>query len=138
MPISWRLGCTSGPGSNSPGRRVCWSPRLSPDGRYLAALSQDSSTLTPYDFRTQQWANWLTEPANIAFPTWSRRSVYFDNFLQRHPASRRFKLGDTHSEELFSLSGLRRFSAASGTWGGMAPDNCSMAQEIFPLELQLR
>jgi hypothetical protein len=65
-------------------------------------------------------------------------------FSSAYPASRRFKFGDTHSEELFSLSGLRRFSAASGTWGGMAPDNSRLyvrdlgSQEIFSLELQLR
>lgn len=129
-----------------PGSEGLFSPRLSPDGRYLAALSQDSSTLKLYDFRTLQWANWFTEPGNIAFPTWSKdsRSIYFDNFLSDHPASRRVKLGDTHSEELFSLSGLRRFSAASGTWGGMAPDNSRLSvedlssREIYALELQLR
>jgi len=129
-----------------PGSEGLFSPRLSPDGRYLAALSQDSSTLKLYDFRTQQWANWLTEPRDIAFPTWSKdsRYVYFDNFLSDHATSRRVKLGDTHSEELFSLSGLRRFSAASGTWGGMAPDNSRLyvedlsSQEIYSLELQLR
>ncbi len=132
--------------SQFPGSDGLFSPRLSPDGRYLAALTQDSVTLKLYDFRTRAWTNWLTEPGNIAYPTWSKdsRYLYFDNFLTDHPTSRRLKLGDTRSEELFSLSGLRRFQGTpSGTWGGMAPDNSRLyvqdlsAQEIYSLQLQL-
>ncbi len=132
--------------SEFPGSQGLFSPRISPDGHYLAALSQDSSTLKLYDFRTQKWTDWFTEPGNIAYPTWSKDSqyLYFDNFMTDHPTSRRVKLGDTHSEELFSLSGLRRFSGtASGTWGGLAPDNSRLyvqdlsTQEIYSLQLEL-
>ena len=129
-----------------PGSEGLFSPRYSPDGRYLAALTQDSSTLMLYDFRTRQWSKWLTERGNVAFPTWSKdgRYIYFDNFLTDHPTARRVKLGDTSSEELFSLSGLRRFhSAPSGTWGGLAPDDSRLyvqdlsVQEIYSLQLEL-
>ncbi len=132
--------------SQFPGSDGLFSPRISPDGRYLAALTQDSGTLKLYDFNTKTWTNWLSEPGNIAYPTWSKdsRYLYFDNFLTDHPTSRRLKLGDTHSEELFSLSNLRRFQGtASGTWGGMAPDSSRLyvqdlsAQEIYSLQLQL-
>ncbi|HEY4979520.1 MAG TPA: protein kinase [Candidatus Acidoferrum sp.] len=132
--------------SQVPGSDGLFSPRLSPDGHFLAALTQDSSTLKLYDFRTQTWTSWLTEPGNIAFPTWSKdsRYLYFDNFLTDHPTCRRLKLGDSHSEELFGLSGLRRFSGTySGTWGGLAPDNSRLyvedlsTQELYALQLQL-
>ncbi len=132
--------------SDFPGSQGLFSPRVSPDGHYLAALSQDSSTLKLYDFRTQRWTNWLTEPGNIAYPTWSKDSqyLYFDNFMTDRPTARRIRLGDAHSEELFSLSGLRRFSGtASGTWGGLAPDNSRLyvqdlsTQEIYSLQLQV-
>ena len=132
--------------SEFPGSQGLFSPRISPDGLYLAALSQDSSTLKLYDFRSQKWTDWLTEPGNIAYPTWSKDShyLYFDNFMTDHPTSRRVKLGSTHSEELFSLSELRRFFGTnSGTWGGMAPDNSRLyvqdlsTQEIYSLQLQL-
>ncbi len=132
--------------SQFPGSDGLFSPRLSPDGRYLAALTQDSGTLKVYDYRTKSWTVWLTEPGNIAYPTWSEdsRYLYFDNFLTDHPTSRRIKLGETQSEERFSLSGLRRFQGtASGTWGGMAPDSSRLyvqdlsAQEIYSLQLQL-
>jgi serine/threonine protein kinase/Tol biopolymer transport system component len=132
--------------SEFPGSQGLFSPRISPDGFYLAALSQDSSRLKLYDFRVQKWTDWLTEPGNITYPTWSKdsRYLYFDNFMTDHPTSRRVKLGETHSEELFGLSGLHRFSGTnSGTWGGMAPDNSRLyaqdlsTQEIYSLQLQL-
>jgi eukaryotic-like serine/threonine-protein kinase len=132
--------------SEFPGSQGLFSPRVSPDGLYLAALSQDSSSLKLYDFRSRKWTDWLTEPGNIAYPTWSKdsRYLYFDNFMTDHPTSRRVKLGSTHSEELFSLSELHRFFGThSGTWGGMAPDNSRLyvqdlsTQEIYSLKLQL-
>lgn len=129
-----------------PGSEGIFSPRCSPDGRYLAALSQDSSTLMLYDFQSQKWSAWLTEPGNIAFPTWSKdsRSLYFDNFLTDRPAARRVKLGENHSEELFSLAGLQRLTGTpSGTWGGIAPDESHLyvqdvsVQEVYALQLHL-
>jgi eukaryotic-like serine/threonine-protein kinase len=122
-----------------------FSPRLSPDGTLLAALSQDSSTLMLYDFASGKWTKWLTEPGNIAFPTWSKDSkyLYFDNFMTDHPTCRRVKLGRTQSEMLFSLAGLNRNSTtASGTWGGLAPDDSRLyiedrsVQEIYALQLR--
>ena len=146
-PVSiFILDLTTHQRSEFPGSQGLFSPRISPDGSYLAALSQDSGTLKLYDFRSQKWMDWLTEPGNIAYPTWSKdsRYLYFDNFMTDHPTSRRVKLGSTHSEELFSLSGLHRFfGTASGTWGGMAPDNSRLyaqdlsTQEIYSLQLQL-
>jgi len=132
--------------STLPGSEGVFSPRCSPDGRYLAALSEDSSTLLLYDFRSQKWSKWLTEPGNVSFPTWSKDSqyLYFDNFLTEHPAARRVKLGESHSEELFSLAGLHRHSGTpSGSWGGLAPDDSRLyvedlsVQEIYSLQLDL-
>ena len=133
--------------STFPGSEGLFSPRRSPDGRYLAALTRDSRSLMLYDFRVQKWSKWLTEPGNIAYPTWTRDSayVYFDNFLSDHPTARRVKLGAGQSEELFSLSELHRFqSMVSGIWSGLSPDNFRLyardlsAQEIYALDLETR
>jgi Tol biopolymer transport system component len=122
-----------------------FSPRRSPDGHYLAALSQDSSALVLYDFRTQRWARWLTEPGNIAYPTWSKdgKYIFFDNFLTDHPTARRVKLGSHTSEELYSLSGLQQFQAiTSGIWSGSSPDGSRLytqdlsVQEIYALDVE--
>lgn len=142
----WLRDLTTQQVSKFPGSDDLFSPRLSPDGKYLAALSQDSTTLLRYDFRSQKWSKWITERGNISFPTWSKDSqyVYFDNFLTDHPTSRRVKLGETQSEELFSLANLNRhMGSTSGTWGGLAPDGSRLyvedlsVQEIYALDLRL-
>jgi eukaryotic-like serine/threonine-protein kinase len=62
--------------STVPGSEGLYAPRWSPDGRYLAALSDDSQKLLRYDFATQTWTNWITEPGSIALPTWSKDGKY--------------------------------------------------------------
>jgi serine/threonine protein kinase/Tol biopolymer transport system component len=133
--------------STIPGSENLFSPRLSPDGRNLAALSRDSSTLMLYDFHLQKWSKWLTERGNIAYPSWTKDSsyIYFDNFLTDHPTARRVKLGATHSEELFGLAELPRFQGmVSGVWSGLSPDNFRLyardlsTQEIYALDLEAR
>jgi Tol biopolymer transport system component len=128
-----------------PGSQGLFSPRWSPDGRFLAALTTDSTTLLLYDFATQKWSKWLTEPGNVSYPTWSRdsRYLYFDNFLTDQSAAHRVKLGETKSESLYSLSDLRRLQTTlSGTWSGTAPDGSRLyvqdlsVQEVYALEVE--
>jgi len=128
-----------------PGSEGVFSPRRSPDGRYLAALTPDSQTLMLYDFQSQKWTKWLTEPGNISYPTWSKdsRYVYFDNFLTSQPTARRVKVGDTKVESLYSLSGLRRLQTTpSGTWSGTTPDGSRLyvqdlsVQEVYALDVE--
>ena len=98
-----------------------------------------------YEFATQKWSKWVTESGNIAYPSWSKdgKSIYFDNFFTDHPTSRRIKLGDARSEELFSLAGIHRYQGtSSGTWSGLAPDGSKLyvqdlsAQEIYALDVE--
>ena len=128
-----------------PGSQGLFSPRWSPDGRYLAALTPDSTTLMLLDFTTQKWSKWLTEPGNLSYPTWSKdsRSLYYDNFLSDHSAAHRVKLGETKSELLYSLSDLRRLQTTlSGTWSGTAPDGSRLyvqdlsVQEVYALDVE--
>ena len=59
-----------------PGSQKLFSPRWSPDGRYLAAMPSDSSALLLFDFQTQRW----TELARGTFgwPNWAAdgKSIY--------------------------------------------------------------
>ena len=43
-----------------PGSKGLFSPRWSPDGRHLVALSHDSLRLLLYDFASQQWRPLVT------------------------------------------------------------------------------
>jgi Tol biopolymer transport system component/predicted Ser/Thr protein kinase len=130
--------------STLPGSTGLFSPRWSPDGRYLAASSvEGSKKLMLYDFRTQKWSEWLTEANNVSYPSWSAdsRYVYYDNLATENPKCRRAKLGENHPEELFSLNSLRRYMGPWGEWGGMGPDDSRLfvrdvsTQDIYALDV---
>jgi Tol biopolymer transport system component len=88
------------------GSQGLYSPRWSPDGRYLIANDANGSKkLMLYDFQTAKWSNWMTEAADINFPQWSRdsKSVYYSNYVTAHPKFHRIRLGENHSEDLFGV-----------------------------------
>ena len=64
--------------TNVPGSTGSYSPRWSPDGRYIAALSRDSLSLKIFDTRTERWSV-IKANEDFAFPEWSRDSrwIYF-------------------------------------------------------------
>ena len=51
-----------------------FSPRWSPDGLYIAALTSDSSTLRLFDLKTQKWAE--IAKGSFGWPTWSNDGKY--------------------------------------------------------------
>ena len=130
--------------STLPGSKGLFSPRWSPDGRYLAALTvEGSKKLMLYDFRTQKWSEWLTEVGNVDYPAWSAdsRYVYYDSIVVDNPKYRRVKLGEHYPEDISSLNGLRRFFGIWGAWSGQAPDDSRLfvrdvsTQEIYALDV---
>jgi eukaryotic-like serine/threonine-protein kinase len=128
-----------------PASEGLFSPRWSPDGKYLAALSRDSLKLSFFDIKNQKWSEPVTEKAIIGFPTWSRDSKYLCfNEGGADPTFRRVKIGATGSEALFTLKGLPMYSSNMvGEWSGLAPDGSPLftrdnsTQEIYALDLQL-
>src|SRR5580692_4593214 len=58
-----------------PGSVGLFSPRWSPDGRWIAASSFDYLTMKLFDVQTQQWSVVYKGGAAI-FPTWSSDSHY--------------------------------------------------------------
>jgi Tol biopolymer transport system component/DNA-binding winged helix-turn-helix (wHTH) protein len=132
--------------STIPGSENLYSPRWSPDGQYLAALSQDSTKLLLFNFKTQKWSNWITEPGAFGFPNWSHDGQYFyyDVAFSDHPTFQRIQVGQTRSELLADLKALTRFkSRAAGPWSNIAPDGSALfvrdlsTDEIYVLDLEL-
>jgi eukaryotic-like serine/threonine-protein kinase len=129
-----------------PGADKLFSPRWSPDGRYLAALNDDSTKLLLFDFKTQTWSDWVSEPGIVGFPNWSQDGnyVYYDTTNTEHPSFRRVKIGQTHSEQLVDLTGVLRYSSAPAFgWSNIAPDGSALfdrdrsTDEIYTLDLDL-
>jgi serine/threonine protein kinase/Tol biopolymer transport system component len=128
-----------------PGSQNTFSPRWSPDGRFLAAISGDSQKLLLFDFKTQKWTNWLSEPNAVGFPAWSRdgKYLYFDSTFSNNLSYRRLKVGETKAEQVVSLKNLRRYFSVFGGWSGLGPDGAPLfvrdisTQEIYALDVQL-
>ena len=131
--------------SSVSGSEGLFSPRWSPDGQYLAAISQESLKILFYDFKNQKWSHPIAENAVIGFPTWSRDGKYlYFNEGGADPTFRRIKVGATGSETLFTLKGMPlSFSNMVGQWSGLTPDGFPLftrdisAQEIYALDAEL-
>ena len=125
--------------SNLPGSEGLFSPRWSPDGRYIAAMTEDSQKLMLYDFTSQKWVELAKLP--MEYPCWSRsgKYVYFDLLSQSEPAAYRVRISDRKLERVVSLKGLRRVLTI-GAWAGLAPDDSFLllrdvgSQEIYALD----
>jgi Tol biopolymer transport system component len=129
-----------------PGSQGLFSPRWSPDGRYIAALSPDNTTLKRFDFQTQQWTNWLVESAGaVSYPIWSADSqyIYFDDLVSGEESIRSVKVGESQPELACVLGAVDRFPGGLGTWIGRAADGSWMlvrdrsTQEVYQLSLEL-
>jgi eukaryotic-like serine/threonine-protein kinase len=127
-----------------PGSQGVFSPRWSPDGRFLVAVGSDSKKLALFDFQTQKWTDWVTQTTSLGFPVWSRdgKYLYYDNTYSNDLSYRRLRVGETKSEVVVSLKNLRRYFGSVGFWSGLAPEGTALfvrdisTQEIYALDVQ--
>jgi Tol biopolymer transport system component len=86
-----------------PGSEQLFSPRWSPDGKYIAAIRSNSQSLMIYDRAKQKWAEVFQE-RNVSFPNWSKDGTYL-YFLSwpEAPAVFRMRLSDSHIERVADL-----------------------------------
>jgi hypothetical protein len=132
---------TTGKFSTIAGSNGMFSPRWSPDGRYLAAMSFGgiAKKLLLYDFQAQTWKTWVTDDNGIAYPAWTADGGYVQ--YEAGSEVRRAKLGDSRPETLFSLKDFHIYNGAMGPWISAAPDNSVMlvretaTQEIYALDV---
>ena len=118
-----------------PGSKGLFSPRWSPDGRYLVALPGDSHTLMLFDFTTQKWQDLGTGIA--AYPNWSHDGDYV--YFNGGSSIKRLRLLDRRVEQVGDRKDIRQFGSL-GLWLGLAPDDCPLllrdvgAEDVYALD----
>jgi hypothetical protein len=95
--------------SKVPGSEGLWSPRWSPDGRYIVALTTKSDRIMLFDFNSRKW----TEPAKISasYEEWSTKgdSVNFiGRFLGGEEGLFKVAIADHKLQEVVPLKEFRR------------------------------
>ena len=107
--------------SDLPGSQGLYSPRWSPDGRYISAFSADSKTLLQFDFQSKKW----TELAHgsLSWLNWSHDGhyVYVLDFNGKN-AVVRIRTSDHKVEQVVDLKNF----VTTGRYGGclaLTPDD---------------
>ena len=129
-----------------PGSEGLWSPRWSPDGRYIIATPRPPDRLMLFDARTQQWSELLKGAAS--WPEWSHKSdfVYFSGSpgTDRPTGVYRVRIADHKLEMVVGLKDFRQPVGPLGSdWSGLAPDDSPLllreigTTDIYALDLDL-
>jgi serine/threonine protein kinase/Tol biopolymer transport system component len=89
--------------STLPDSKQLFSPRWSPNGKYMAAIRSDSQSLLIFDFAKQKWSEPL-KGRNISFPSWSKDSQYlYVLSWPENPAVFRMRISDSKLESVADL-----------------------------------
>jgi serine/threonine protein kinase/Tol biopolymer transport system component len=125
--------------STLPDSKGLFSPRWSPNGRYLIALPSDSRGLRIYDFKTQKWA--VLFKGVVAYPCWSHegRSVYF---LRTAEGAMEVARVDVPGGKIHHVATLKGFQMTGyyNSWLGLTPDDSPLllkdsgSQEIVSMK----
>ncbi|HEX4008275.1 MAG TPA: protein kinase [Acidobacteriaceae bacterium] len=113
-----------------PGSTGLFSPRLSPDGRYISAMPLYSKGLKLFDFRTQQWSTpW--DKGFVGFECWSKDSQWVYYITPRgNPGVYRLRVSGGVPERLVDLQSVP-FTGFFGIWMGLdANDNPMLLRNV--------
>jgi Tol biopolymer transport system component len=128
--------------SKLPGSDGLFSPRWSPNGRYVVAITLDSLKFMLFDFTTQKWTELAKAKGFLGWPNWSRDGhyLYFHGILEKEEGYFRVQITDRKLEQVLSLKGFQQAVGAFGNWSGLAPDESPLfvrdasIQEIYALD----
>ena len=116
-----------------PGSAGLFSPRLSPDGRYLVAMPMDQSALLLFDRTTGGWTT-LTRHG-VGDPTWSHdgRYVFFQDFLEAGKPIYRIAMPGGKPQLVTTIENLRPVSATDYRLIGLAPGDLPVVTARTPV-----
>jgi Tol biopolymer transport system component len=119
-----------------------YSPRLSPDGRYISAFPVSSNELLLFDTKTNRWSS-LAKGEVFGYNIWSHdgQYVYARNTHAGAPRIVRVRIRDAKMEEVVSLKDLPQVADVFAIWFGLTPEGDPVVtqdrstQEIYALDL---
>lgn len=106
-----------------PGSEGLFSPRWSPNGRYIAAITLNQRRLMLFDTETQSWK--MLAETSVADPVWSGdgRAVYFHASLAEMQPIYRISIPEGRLKQIASLSNFAVGGTADYFFCGITPDN---------------
>jgi hypothetical protein len=120
-----------------------YSPRWSPDGRYIVALSDDQTKVFLYSFEDARWKQVpLPGEGGTNWPSWSHDSRYL--YVFQGPLWK-FRVPDGPAELAPDFSNIdTTVPIFSGTWFALTPDDRILVlrdrgiDELYALDLDYR
>jgi Tol biopolymer transport system component/DNA-binding winged helix-turn-helix (wHTH) protein len=120
-----------------------FSPRVSPDGRYISALIFGQTKLMLFDTNANRWSS-LVEGEQIGYNEWSHdgKYVYFRENRGGAGELVRVRIKDRVLEHVLSLKDFPQLSDGFASWIGLTPDDAPLlmrdrsVQEIYALDLR--
>lgn len=115
------LDLHSGSTRTIPGSEGLFSPRWSPDGRWIVALSADQNRLMLFSIEKQTWRELYSGSA--ADPVWSQdsSSVYFYTFPDENPAILKADVSSSATHVVVALSSLGEKRKDAYFFDGLTP-----------------
>jgi serine/threonine protein kinase/Tol biopolymer transport system component len=108
-----------------PGSQHYFSPRCSPDGRYIAAVSVESDRLVIFDTRSGARTDLVQSvPGGLTWPNWSPDSQALSYF--QGTVIRRVHIADRRVEMIVDARDMDVAIGALGQWTGVDPDGSPM------------
>jgi Tol biopolymer transport system component/DNA-binding winged helix-turn-helix (wHTH) protein len=127
-PGIYVLNMDHGPSTLIPGSTGLTQGRWSPDGRFLAAVSEDMSVVKVLDLKTHRWSE-VARGTGISFPVWSADSIlYFQDLLAPDEPVYRFRPGDAKPQQAYSFEDLLHAGTVRCGFWGFAPDGSLLVQ----------
>jgi Tol biopolymer transport system component len=120
-----------------------YSPRVSPDGRYIAAITGGMTELKLFDTHAERWST-LLQRDRLGLNFWARdgKYVYVRDSSGNSATLDRVRVADRTVKPVLSLKSLPQVVDGTTLWIGLAPDGAPVmirdrsVQEIYALDLR--